>query len=104
MTATADGSGGVVVVYTYTYGCKNTFTLTLTEGDDTMPGQVTSNECSYSASWRGLGKADTCAAYLGAPVCDSTCLCVLPPPPCLLPGLTLTCPRPPALRRARTAG
>ena len=46
---------GVTVKYTYTYGCKNTFTLTMTEGSATAPGQVTSNECSYSASWRGLG-------------------------------------------------
>ena len=46
---------GVIVKYTYTYGCKNTFTLFMTKGSATAPGQVTSNECSYTASWRGLG-------------------------------------------------
>lgn len=55
MTGTAGIHGGVTVMYTYTYGCKNTFTLTMTKGHDEAPGQVTSNECSYTASWAGLG-------------------------------------------------
>lgn len=55
---------GVTVVYTYTYGCKNTFTLTLTPGSDPAPGQVTSNECSYTATWAGL------AAGAAAASCD----------------------------------
>ena len=51
-TERAPGAGGgVVVTYTYTYGCKNTFTLTMTSGSDPAPGQVTSNECSYTATW-----------------------------------------------------
>lgn len=55
MTGTALPNGdGVEIVYTYTYGCKNTFTLTMTEGSATAPGQVTSNECSYTAKWAGL--------------------------------------------------
>lgn len=49
---------GVDVTYTYTYGCKNTFALSITNGHDPAPGQVTSNECSYAASW---------AAPLGPP-------------------------------------
>ena len=54
MTATAGAKGEVTVVYTYTYGCKNTFTLTMTPGADPAPGQVTSNECSYTAKWAGI--------------------------------------------------
>eukprot|EP01048_Picozoa_sp_COSAG05_P019702 COSAG05_NODE_3159_length_2278_cov_8.291877_1_plen_263_part_00 len=44
-------ASGVDVKYTYTYGCKNTFTLSLVPGNSTVPGTVTSNECSYSATW-----------------------------------------------------
>ena len=51
MTGAPGAGGGVVVTYTYTYGCKNTFTLTMTSGSDPAPGQVTSNECSYTATW-----------------------------------------------------
>jgi hypothetical protein len=54
MTGAPGAGGGVVVTYTYTYGCKNTFTLTMTPGNAPAPGQVTSNECSYTASWAGL--------------------------------------------------
>lgn len=57
MTGSKAAGGGVTVVYTYTYGCKNTFTLTLTPGSDPAPGQVTSNECSYTATWAGLAAA-----------------------------------------------
>ena len=57
MTATATPTGGVTVVYTYTYGCKNTFTLTMAPGADPAPGQVTSNECSYTATWAGLSSS-----------------------------------------------
>ena len=46
---------GVDVTYTYTYGCENTFTLSLTSGTAATPGAVTSNECSYTASWAALG-------------------------------------------------
>jgi hypothetical protein len=54
MTGSAQPGGGVEIVYTYTYGCKNTFSLTLTPGAAPAPGQVTSNECSYTATWAGL--------------------------------------------------
>jgi hypothetical protein len=54
MEATAGKSGAVKVVYTYTYGCKNTFTLSMSPGVAPAPGQVTSNECSYTASWAGI--------------------------------------------------
>ena len=64
MTGSKAAGGGVTVVYTYTYGCKNTFTLTLTPGSDPAPGQVTSNECSYTATWAGL------AAGAAAASCD----------------------------------
>lgn len=47
-------ASGVDVTYTYTYGCENTFTLSLTSGIASKPGAVTSNECSYSASWAAL--------------------------------------------------
>ena len=53
MTGTA-APNGVEIVYTYTYGCQNTFTVTLTEGSATAPGQVTSDECNYKATWAGL--------------------------------------------------
>ena len=55
MTGAPRAGGGVVVTYTYTYGCKNTMTLTMTPGNDSAPGQVTSNECSYVTSWAGIG-------------------------------------------------
>eukprot|EP01051_Picozoa_sp_SAG22_P031048 SAG22_NODE_12370_length_445_cov_0.875723_1_plen_98_part_01 len=48
-------SAGVNVTYTHTYGCKNTFTMMLTSGSDPAPGQVTSNQCSYTVAWAGLG-------------------------------------------------
>ena len=54
MTGAPASGGGVVVTYTYTYGRKNTFTLTITPGNASAPGQVTSNECTYTASWAGL--------------------------------------------------
>eukprot|EP01051_Picozoa_sp_SAG22_P000466 SAG22_NODE_13_length_33548_cov_57.167773_18_plen_2478_part_00 len=53
--AGASTSAGVTVTYTYTYGCKNTFSLTLS---DTVvsPVGVVSNECTYTyaASFAGL--------------------------------------------------
>jgi len=55
MTGTAQPHGGLELVYTYTYGCKNTFTLTMTPASAATLGQVTSNECSYTATWAGLG-------------------------------------------------
>ena len=54
MTGAPASGGGVVVTYTYTYGCRNTFTLTITPGNASAPGQVTDNECTYTASWAGL--------------------------------------------------
>lgn len=55
MSGAAQPDGSLQIVYTYTYGCKNTFTLTMTKGADPNPGQVTSNECSYTAEWAALG-------------------------------------------------
>ena len=55
MAGVRTAGGGVEVTYTYTYGCKNTFTLTMTPGSAGAPGQVISNECSYTATWAGLG-------------------------------------------------
>lgn len=79
MTGMSELNGDVVVVYTYTYGCKNTMTLTLTKGQDPAPGQVTSNECSYTASWAVLGTA-TCRSYVGTAACESEFLCMCLPP------------------------
>lgn len=72
MTGAAAGSG-VTVTYTYTYGCKNTFAMTLTEGSDPAPGQVSSNECAYTVSWAGIGgSADAGGAggagFMGTPI------------------------------------
>ena len=52
--ANADGSG-VEIQYVYTYGCRNTFNLAITSGGESAPGQVTSNECTYTASWAAAG-------------------------------------------------
>jgi hypothetical protein len=86
---------GVTVVYTYTYGCKNTFTLTMSAGSALAPGQVTSNECSYTATWAGLDAAGAlafrdatarrlvCGRHSGAcsPLCPLLCFS-----PCALCG------------------
>ena len=50
MTGTAQPNG-VQITYTYTYGCQNTFTLDITSGTDSEPGQINSDECSYSGQW-----------------------------------------------------
>jgi len=54
VTGTAQPHGGLELVYTYTYGCKNTFSLMMTPGTDSEPGQIVSDECSYSGAWAGL--------------------------------------------------
>jgi hypothetical protein len=54
VTGTAQPHGGLELVYTYTYGCKNTFSLMMTPGTDSEPGQILSDECSYSGAWAGL--------------------------------------------------
>ena len=89
MFGTAHTGGGdteLQVTYVYTYGCKNTFQITFTPGSDEAPGQVTSNECSYSTSWatsRVDGSAyrcihDKCTKMdVGLPVRTYP----LPPPP-----------------------
>jgi hypothetical protein len=60
-------ANGVDVTYTYTYGCENTFTIKLTGGSDKAPGAVTSNECTYTASWASLNsKTVPGSHYLGA--------------------------------------
>ncbi len=62
-------SGGVEIIYTYTYGCKNTFQLALTGGSAPAPGQVTSNECTYTAAWAILGSGGDCSQQLGSDLC-----------------------------------
>eukprot|EP01043_Picozoa_sp_COSAG02_P054344 COSAG02_NODE_6139_length_3774_cov_41.138136_3_plen_672_part_01 len=49
----ANGSR-LTVTFVYDYGCVNTFTIELLQGSDENPGQVTSNECTYTTSWAAL--------------------------------------------------
>jgi len=69
MTGAPSVGGGVVVTYTYTYGCKNTVTLTMTPGNASAPGQVTTapDQCNYTTSWAGIGPPQVLAAAPAPP-------------------------------------
>ena len=101
-------ASGVDVVYSYTYGCKNTFNLSLVPGNSKVPGAVTSNECTYSATWdtSGMGPVpppppqqrcvnNTCVATPAgtAGMDNKTCASICGPvSPCLTTLISLCAP------------